>query len=394
MFWAGNLRDAEKVFRATLRIAPNLYEGWQNLGSTYTESFDLERAKSCLMKAVQIDPSRPTAYLALAVAYYLGRNCKESIFCGENALRLNPSDKDANLIVAQARLLSGDWANGWSSYEKSRLSDYNMDFPLWSGEDVQGKRVLLLCEQGYGDDLHFIRYAKPLHDLGAYVIVGCKPPLTRIFRNVPGVDKVVPFDSLPPDFDFYCPLMRLPFVFKTEVHSIPADIPYLFADEGYAIESQKLKVGLCWAGAARKHDPKTNRIDRRRSISLDEFDSVLSQSGADFFSLQKGDGAEETHPLLDNFAVSGFRDFFDTASFMLNLDLVITVDTSVAHLAGGLGKEVWMLSRFDGCWRWLMEGDKSPWYPTMTIFRQEKPGDWSGVINRVIVALRERTLKC
>jgi hypothetical protein len=194
--------------------------------------------------------------------------------------------------------------------------------------------------------------------------------------------------------------MRLPFIFSTTLGSLPANVPYFRANPSEVVswayklpQADNLKIGLCWAGGARPHDPKANRIDKRRSLSLEAFRPVLEVEGTEFYSLQKGDGAGQTHPLLRDFT-GAFHDFYDTAAFIQNLDLVITVDTSVAHLAGGLAKPVWMLSRFDGCWRWLMGRADSPWYPTMRIFRQEKPGDWSGTINNVTHALRERISRC
>lgn len=389
LFWAGNLRDAEKLFRASVKMSADLYEGWQNLGSSLIEQGRIEEGMQYQIRAIEINPGRPSAYYGLAVGNYLLRNVGTAAAYARMALQTDCSYHDAHMILGHALILSGDYAPGWEEHEKSREHRYNRDFPLWNGERLRGKKILLLCEQGFGDDLHFIRYARLVKDRGAHVVVGCKPPLSRLFKTVPGVDRVVPFNSPPPDFDYYAPLMRLPYIFKTTLATIPAEIPYLVANPKHEIRNQNLQVGICWAGGAREHDPKANRVDKRRSISLGAFDPILDSPGIDFYSLQKGDGAVQTDSrLIDRTAE--FNDFLDTASFVQTLDLVITVDTAIAHLAGGLGKPVWMLSRYDGCWRWGLSGDTTPWYPTMRIFRQEKPGDWSGTLQNVADTLQRR----
>jgi hypothetical protein len=392
LYWKGNLQDAEKLFRITLSIAPNLYEGWQNLGSSLVEQGRHADGMLCHRRAIAINPNRPASHYGMGVSHYISRHINESIQCSKLALKADPNYTDAMLLLGHSLIVAGDYIQGWFQHERSRINSYNPDYPLWSGEDLAGKRILLLCEQGFGDDLHFIRYAQMVKSLGGYVIVGCKPPLVRLFSRIRWIDEVVPFDSLPPNFDYYCPFMRLPYIFGTTLESIPANIPYLVSEQR-ATNAGKLKVGLCWAGGRREHDPKANRIDKRRSMRLSHFDPLLNLGGMDWFSLQKGEGRDQSDSRLIDLTES-FKDFADTADFVETLDLVITVDTAIAHLAGALGKQVWMLSRFDGCWRWGLEGEKTPWYPTMTIFRQEKPGDWSGVIDNVATALKERIIRC
>jgi len=397
LFWAGKLKEAERLFRITLSVHPTLYEGWQNLGSSLVEQGRHDSGIKCHQRAIAINPQRPTSHHGVGVSLYLQRDIRGAIESARNAIKADPGYMDARLLLGHCLIISGDYLAGWSEHEKSRIENYNQDFPLWNGEDLSGKRILLICEQGFGDDLHFIRYAKLVKSMGARVIVGCKPPLSRLFRSVPWIDDINPFDIPAPEFDYFCPLMRLPYVLGTTIESIPAPIPYFYPEDRKVREwderlgeDGRLRVGLCWAGGRREHDPKANRIDRRRSISLQQFAPFFDVPGAKFYSLQKGDGSDQTHPNLIDYT-GEFLDFMDTAAFVENLDLVITVDTAVAHLAGGLGKPVWMLSRFDGCWRWGLSGEHTPWYPTMTIFRQEKPGDWSGAIKDITGKLIRRS---
>jgi hypothetical protein len=246
---------------------------------------------------------------------------------------------------------------------------------------------LIHAEQGLGDTLQFCRYL-PLIDPRHKVIFEVQTPLVDLMQQIPGVDSVVALGAPLPDFDAYCPIMSLPLVFKTTLDTIPNQTPYLRADpakvELWATRlevAQGLRVGLVWAGGARPNQPELESVNRRRNISLATLAPLLQTRGVSFVSLQKGPPASEAHalspglPLLD--FTDDLHDFTDTAALVETLDLVIAVDTAVAHLAAAMGKPVWLLNRFDTCWRWLLNRDDSPWYPTLRIFRQPAPHDWA-----------------
>jgi hypothetical protein len=282
---------------------------------------------------------------------------------------------------------------------------------MWDGRAGDGRRVLLHAEQGFGDTLQLIRYAAMVAARGAQVIVECQPPLKMLFKRIEGNWEVVGRGEALPSFDAHCPLMSLPYVFGTRVETIPTAVPYLTAspakverwrerlrevdDGGVSGSGQRprLKVGLVWAGGNRPEHPDFNRIDLVRSLSLNRFAPFSEISGVAFVSLQKGPaGAQAASPPrgLMLFDWTGeLEDFDDTAALVEALDLIITVDTAVAHLAGALGKPTWLVHRFATCWRWGLEGENAPWYPTMRIFRQAEPGDWDSVIQRVAVELQE-----
>ncbi len=266
--------------------------------------------------------------------------------------------------------------------------------------DIAGKTILLSEEQGLGDTIQFCRYAPLVAQRGARVILEVPPQLTRLAAGLAGVSQIVETGRPLPAFDLHCPLMSLPLAFKTELATIPAAIPYLKVDPDQSKAWQdrlgaktKLRVGLVWSGGIRPNQPVS--VNQRRNIPLAKF-AVLNNPDVAFYSLQKGQPGEAELAELKHNRWSGpdivdltgaIGDFSDTAAFIDNLDLVITVDTAAAHLAGALGKPVWILNRFDTDWRWLLERADSPWYPTARLFRQDNPGDWDGVIQRVKAGL-------
>jgi hypothetical protein len=293
-------------------------------------------------------------------------------------------------------LALGDFERGFAAYESRwQLAEFepqrrNYGGPYWLGqENVAGKTVLLHCEQGYGDTLQFVRYVPLLAQRGATVILEVQEHLKALLSQMPGVSAVIARGEPLPPFDFYCPLLSLPLAFGTRCETIPANVPYIAADRGLVADwaaklsefAGKTKIGLVWAG-----NSSANAIDTRRSLSLSQF-APLAAPGIQFFSLQKGEpAAQALHPpaglALADFS-SALAGFEDTAALIANLDLVISVDTSVAHLAGAMAKPAWILSRFDGCWRWLNHRDDSPWYPTARLFHQKAPEAWDEVIARV-----------
>jgi hypothetical protein len=296
-----------------------------------------------------------------------------------------------------ALLAAGEMAEGWKEYEwrwrtplmfavRRRFTQ-----PAWDGGG--GGTLLIHAEQGLGDTLQFCRYATLAAARGARVILEVQAPLVRLLRSLPGAGAVIARGEALPDFDVHAHMLSLPHIFGTTLETISAATPYLTADpadsETMRIRlGQKtgLRVGLVWAGNSYASVPEMAAVDRRRSLAPEHLAPLLDIPEIDFISLQKGGKAPAAFGLTD--FMDEMRDFADTAALVENLDLVISVDTSVAHLAGALGKPVWLLNRFDAEWRWLDGRTDSPWYPGMRIFRQDKPGDWDGVIAAVAGALR------
>ncbi len=271
--------------------------------------------------------------------------------------------------------------------------------PLWLGEqDIAGKTLFLWWEQGLGDTIQFCRYATLAEARGAQVVMSVQQPLRELLKRISPTIRIVEQDEVPADFDYHCPLLSLPVAFGTTLETIPAKIPYLRSNSEKSLfwqeklgEKNKPRVGLVWSGGFRPDQPEVWSVNRRRNIPLATL-AALKNPDIEFYSLQKGQPAESElaelvrgnwdGPRLIDFT-SLLNDFSDTAALIENLDLVISVDTSTAHLAGALGKPVWILNRFDTDWRWLLERTDSPWYPTAKLYRQEKAGDWDAVVRRV-----------
>ncbi|NTU76638.1 MAG: tetratricopeptide repeat protein [Alphaproteobacteria bacterium] len=322
----------------------------------------------------------------------------------ERALALDPTYADAHWNESLIYLLQGDFAKGLPKYEwrwrRNNAARNPFAAPMWDGGDLNGKSILLHSEQGLGDSLQFIRYASLVKKRGAKVFVYCPAALARLFESAKGIDQIFT-EKTPalPGFDCQAPLMSLPWLCGTTLATIPAFAPYLAAPrDARDLWAEKLrpyaglKIGLVWAGSPRENNPEAYAVDRRRSLRLEMFAPLASLPGIHFFSLQKGDPAKQarTPPqgmeLID--LMEEVQDFADTAALIAQLDLVIGVDTSVIHVAGALAKPVWVLSRFDGCWRWLQDRSDSPWYPTLRLFRQKTPRDWAPVIQDVAAALK------
>ena len=251
--------------------------------------------------------------------------------------------------------------------------------PLWDGGEIAGQKILLWAEQGLGDALQFMRYAPLVADRGAKVIIECNELLQRLAAGVEGVVVVVGRNEAQ-DFDVHLPLLSLPRIFQTELSTIPAHVPYLPVPTPMALESgDNKKVGLVWTG-----NPN-HANDRNRRRPLEEFAPLAAVNGMSFFALQKGVAGSQVAPAELEMTSLGeqLEDFYDTASALACLDLLICVDTSVAHLAGGLGRPVWLILPDAADWRWLRDRDDSPWYPTMKLFRQDKSGSWQIVFEAI-----------
>ncbi len=395
----GHLQNAVACYREAVRLRPNLGEAHGNLGCALTELGLLDEAIASCRAAVHWQPQAPDSYSNLGSALAYQGRLDEAAGCFEQALRLNPAHVATHKHLAVLRLLQGDFQRGWPEYEW-RIEDRPgpkpvFSKPRWDGSELGGRTILLYAEQGLGDTLQFIRYAAILKKLGGRVLLQCQESLLPLLASCPNVDQLLAPAAPLPEYDVHAPLLSLPGIVGTSLGSIPATVPYLFADpvrvEQWRREWRELadcKVGIAWQG-----NPANER-DRQRSISLNHFEKLSRPGGVRLISLQKGPGAEQAgmrqtpFPLLDlGDRLDREAAFVDTAAAMMTLDLIVTVDTSIAHLAGALGRPVWVLLPFMPDWRWLLERQDSPWYPTMRLFRQDRPGAWDTVFERIGAAL-------
>ncbi len=400
----GKLGQAEASYGEALRLRPDYADALVNLGNVLNQLGRPALAEQRLREALKLRPGSPAALNNLGIALAaLGRPL-EAAESYREAIQLDFDFPDAHNNLAYALLAVGCFQEGWEEHEWRWRAKHmaggarGFDLPLWNGEPLAGRTLLLHAEQGLGDTLQFCRYA-PLIPAGGRVVLEVQRPLGRLLSRLPGVDEIVVQGEALPAFDVYCPLLSLPRAFGTTLETIPARIPYLSADAARSSEWARrlaglvgLKVGLVWAGEPRTGWPELAAIDARRSIALSALAPLAEVEGVSFVSLQKGAPAAQAAAPPNGLGLHDFAhelsDFDDTAALVANLDLVISVDTSTAHLAGGLGKPVWLLNRHDTCWRWLLNRDDSPWYRTLRQFRQASPGDWEGVARRVRDALK------
>jgi tetratricopeptide (TPR) repeat protein len=436
--------DAEAALGHALTLKPELIQARNNLGLALHSQGKLRAAQACFEQALVQDPGYSNARINLANSLrILGEHARaqqeleallqaqpDSIAALNNlgavfqdigqpqralqsltrALELSPDSPQSRWNVALTQLQLGDYANGWRNFEARwtgcdtlRNAQRLPAERQWRGEPLSGTRMLLWAEQGFGDTLQFIRFAKDVAARGAVVTAMVQPELVRLLQGAAGVSTVLAHGAQLPPYDLHCPLMSLPYhlgVTADEARLHGASAYLRAAPDAVLAWRQRigagagLKVGLVWAGNSREHDPQHAAIDARRSISLHLMAPILAARGCRFFSLQKGPAAEELRRsgqhILDFSAE--WSDFADTAALLANLDLVISVDTAAAHLAGAMGKPIWLLNRFDSCWRWLLGRDDSPWYSRLRQFRQPASGEWQPVIAAVAAALGREAL--
>jgi hypothetical protein len=358
-----------------------------------------DEALAAFDAAVAADPGFAPAWRNRGVVLYTERRFAEAADSLDRALALMPGEASTLLQSAFLRLQIGDYPRGWAEYEARWLAG-PPPVPGTTGPrltalgEAAGRVVLLHAEQGFGDTLQFCRYAPLVAACGARVVLAVPSELIRLLRGLPGVAEVVDIGGPIPPFDLQCPLMSLPLVFGTTLETIPADCPYLMADPAAAAFWQArlaplpgLRVGLVWSGAPRPDFPDAHRTDRRRSMKLADLAPLADLPGLSLISLQLHGRVPPPPGMVLYDWTAELADFADTAGLLAGLDLLISVDTAVAHLGGALGVPVWVLNRFDRCWRWLHDRSDSPWYPTLRLFTQHRPGDWAGVVAEVAEAL-------
>jgi len=431
---SGQAEEAALRFRQALEVDPSRVEALNNLSTVLEKEGKSEAALDCLEKALIQKPDYPDALGNLAAMLWGMGRYAEARTKLEHALRVNPDHVGATakmasflhgegkigealqhynraLIHAPARkdalwgkgtalLALGEYREGWELYETglgdedTRGSNPFAAAKPWDGKPAPDKHLLLWTEQGLGDSLQFVRYVELCKQSFGKVSVLCQKPLVRLFKDLPLVDDAFNTIGDGSYFDQHVPLMSLPHRFGTVLETVPANIPYLRVDPAIQTKwslkfagAAGIKIGLVWAGGSHKENRRGNLMDQQRSVGLERMKPWLDLQGTRFYSLQKDEPAEQIAALglVDRIIdfMDEVTDFADTAAIVQNLDLVITVDTSVAHLAGGLGKPVWILSRFNADWRWLQNRPTNPWYPTARIFGQPTLGDWDSVMTEV-----------
>lgn len=379
-----------------LALAPNTTEPHVVIGSLHLRAGRLDEASACFRRGLVFTPAHQSALNHLAAALLARNRVTEAVEVYREACALHPGSDNLRYNCSFAELAAGDFEAGWESYERRWVvgagkANRVLPVPMWEGEaPLHGRTLLLHCEQGLGDTIQFGRYAALAAAQGATVFLVVQTPLRPLFATLPYLHGLfVPGETVPA-FDLHCPLLSAPRAFRTRLETIPADVPYLSAPaEKKAVWRERLRgnrnVGIVWSG-----NP-SHRHDHLRSIPLADFASITRDTPFRFFSLQKEIRPADA-PILRSLAhienlSDRLEDFGDTAAAMSSLDLVITVDTATAHLAGALGVRVWVLLAYAADWRWLVDRTDSPWYPTMRLFRQHTPGVWTRTLTEVRDAL-------
>jgi tetratricopeptide (TPR) repeat protein len=427
---AGRLGDAEALYRGVLTRDPRNAEALHKMGIIALQMARNDVAVEFLQKAIAVNPnlapwhdnlgvallgqgkpdeaiaagrralalqSHYSIYVNLARAMLCIGALDEALVCCRNAIALNPDYPAAHWNLGLVLLTQGNYQEGWKEYAwRTRVPELGLSRqfpkPHWDGGELNGRRILLHAEQGAGDTLQFVRYIPMVRARGGKIILECQSGLHSLLRRGGEIEQCVITGQPLPDFDVYCSLLSLPILLATTLQTIPRNFPYVMADPVLAAhwqarlaDEKNAKVGLVWAGRAE------NINDRNRSITLASLAPLAAVPDVTFISLQTGAGAEQAKAppagmkLID--WTGEFRDFSDTAALLAHCDLVITVDTAVAHLAGAMGKPVWVLLPYAADWRWMIHRVDSPWYPSAGLFRQPSRGNWSEPIARLKAAL-------
>jgi tetratricopeptide (TPR) repeat protein len=392
--------EAIIALHKSLEIEPNGQEAHYNLGAALQRQDKFDEALACYAKAQSLGLSHPNLHNNIGTIMNDRGLIDQAIWHFRKSLEIQPDFAVAKWNLGLLALAKGDFREGWPGYEMrweansiAKPPRYN-EQPVWDGSDPAGKRILLDCEQGFGDAIQFARFVPILARHGAKPMIACPPVLNRLFKTLSGVEDVISPPTEIGPFDAQIPLMSIPSVMNMTLQTIPGKVPYLAADPALAEQWKtrvpqdgRLKVGLVWAG-----NPKFSK-ERMRSLMLAPFAPLGDVPNVWYCSLQKGEAARQAASPPGSLRIVDWTEeltnFADTAALIVNLDLVIACDTAVAHLAGALAKPVWIIVPFVPDWRWLLDRSDSPWYPTLRIFRQPKPGDWETPINQLVDQLRK-----
>ena len=403
----GNMLREKKRFdesiaaqQRAIALNPGFFKAYLGLGNAFRGKGDPDAAIAAYQQAIALNPNYGHAYCNLGAVYVELDQLDAAIAAHQKAIELLPHRGESHAVLSHSLLLLGRFEQGWEEYEWRGIAEdlpprRSFHEPKWEGSPLEGKTILIHAEQGLGDTLQFVRYLPMVLQMGGKVIFECQPELIRLLGSITHGCQVIELNKALPPFDVQSFLLGLPRIFRTRLDSIPRQVPYLAADPDDIKVWQKrlegnvtrLKVGLVWAGNPSHSD------DRNRSIAVSRFAPLANVPNVDFISLQKGSAAPQAidpdlgFSLLD--LTPNLKDMADTAALISNLDLVIGVDTAMVHLAGALGKPVWVLLPFSPDWRWMLDRNDSPWYPTMRLFRQPVRKDWDSVIQQIAQALQD-----
>lgn len=391
----GRLEAAVACYRRALALNADSPSTYSNMGNALREMGRFRIAAASHSQAVRLAPGSAEAIYNLGLTLRdMGEN-ERAMGCLNRSLQIRPDYADAHWDRSLSRLLEGNLERGFDEYEwrwrLDRSPPREFQQPQWTGKAIPGKTLFIHQEQGFGDMIQMARYAAMARTQVGQIVVECQAELARLMATVRGVDKVLIRGAALPRFDAYIPALSLPRVLGTTMQTIPKTVPYIRPPDVGSVRlppsaANQTKVGIVWAGKP------THRNDRNRSAPFGYFLDLMGVPGFTMYSLQKGERAEDLRAMGSDALVMDLgeklTDFADTAAVIDQLDLVITVDTAVAHLAGALGKPVWVLLPFAPDWRWLLKRTDSPWYPTARLFRQPKAGDWDSVFADVRRAMR------
>jgi cytochrome c-type biogenesis protein CcmH/NrfG len=401
----GDDAASDAAFDQVLRLRPDSADAFSQYAHMLFARLEFQKAADCYTRSLAIEPGDTTVMSYFGRMRALERKSKEAGELIERALTIDPTNVHALNAKAYWLMIEGDYANAWKLHEYRFGGPgkhgplFVPEKPVWGGEDISDKTLLILGEQGLGDVLQFVRYAALCRKRAATVYVRCSETLAPLLANCPFIDATFTTTAAPPSFDVQIAVMSLPYIFGTTLETVPAEVPYLFVPDELkknwssklGLQDNRLKVGLVWSGSSFATALRGDIWAGRRNMSLKHLLPLLGRKGIQFVNLQMGDAAREIdeHGLRDRFVdpMPHVKDMQDTAAIVQSLDLVISIDTSIVHLTGGLGKPIWVLSRYDACWRWLKNRPDSPWYPTARIFGQPEPFQWGQVIVDVGTAL-------
>jgi tetratricopeptide (TPR) repeat protein len=400
----GKLSEAAAHYRQALALKPDFAEAHYNFGLTLCAQDNLDEGVAHYEQALAVKPDYAEAHNNLGITLDTRNALDLAMVHYERALTLKPDLTEAHYNLAMSQLRSGDFASGWRNYEwrwnseKSPLLKRNFSQPQWRGEPLNGARIVLHAEQGLGDSIQFLRYLPLVQAAGGTIVLEVQDRLRRIAAELPGIAELVSSGEPLPSFDWHCPLLSLPLAFGTTLGTIPAQTPYLSVPEQarmkmdtFSWPTEGLRIGFVWAGNPTFLKDRA----RYRSIPFPLLKPLIEITGIHLFSLQIGEASAELvgAPETINDLSPYVSDMADTAAQIAHLDLIITVDTSVAHLAGALGVATWVLLPFAADWRWLQTRSDSPWYPAIRLFRQPSPGAWEPVIAEVYECLTNEFMK-
>ncbi|MFZ3052857.1 MAG: tetratricopeptide repeat protein [Sulfuricurvum sp.] len=389
--------NAKAMYEKVLALNPNDPAVHNNLGNLLRNLEDFKGAVSHLEASIKINPTYADAYSNLGAVYKEQKMYDKAEGYYRKALELSPNHTNANFDLALIELTKGNYQNGWRRYEHRIKMDelvakiHFYTTPMWRGESLDGKTIILQNEQGFGDNIMFIRYVPMFVKLGVKVIVRTRLELVDLFRSIEGVDSVISEEDAIPPHDYYLPLLSAPSRFATTLETIPSTFPYLVPNKqkiGIKLSKDALNIGLVWSSS------RTNKDFKNKYIGLEYFKDLFTIKGTKWYSLQVGDDSTEIKSEKLEAKITDLSkylvDFSATANMIANLDIVITTDTSVAHLCGAMNKEAWVLVPNPSDWRWMQEGNSTPWYKSLKLFRQNKTGSWESVISEIKKSLQER----